>query len=101
MLVYESQDISVTLQDLVPFVQLKKREKNHWRIVTYSEVAELLAWNFTKSSTPPWVFFTFFELCKWYQIVENNTFSNKSRFKSLLDFFAFPKLNIKIMIAWL
>ena len=26
------------------------------------------ACNFTKSFTPPWVFFTFFKLYKWYQI---------------------------------
>ena len=26
--------------------------------------------SFTKSNTPPWVFFTFFELCKWYQIAQ-------------------------------
>ena len=42
-LVYESRDISCPLQDLVPFVQLKKREKHPWRIVTYREVAELLS----------------------------------------------------------
>ena len=27
----------------------------------------LLACNFTKINTPPWVFFTFFKLYKWYQ----------------------------------
>ena len=26
--------------------------------------------NFTKSITPPWVFFTFFKLCKVYQITQ-------------------------------
>ena len=31
----------------------------------------LLACNFTKSSTPPWVFFTFFKLYKWYKIAQN------------------------------
>ena len=31
------------------------------------------ACNFTKSSTPPWVFFTFFKLYKWYQIAQNIT----------------------------
>ena len=29
------------------------------------------ACNFTKSNTPRWVFFTFFKLYKWYQIVQN------------------------------
>ena len=35
----------------------KKREKHPWRSVTFSKVE---ACNFTKSNTPPWVFFTFF-----------------------------------------
>ena len=26
------------------------------------------ACKFTKVNTPPWVFFTIFKLCKWYQI---------------------------------
>ena len=29
---------------------------------------------FTKSNTPPWMFFTIFKLCKWYQIVQRITF---------------------------
>ena len=33
----------------------------------------LKACNFTKSNTPPWVFFTFFELYSWYQIAQNIT----------------------------
>ena len=28
---------------------------------------------FTKSNVPPWVFFLFFELLKWYQIVQTTT----------------------------
>ena len=31
------------------------------------------ACNFTKSNTPPWVFFTFFKLCEWYQIAQSTT----------------------------
>ena len=42
----EKYNIRGALRDLVPFVQFKKRE----------------ACNFTKISTPPWVFFTFFKL---------------------------------------
>ena len=34
----------------------------------------LLACNITKSSTPPWVFFTFFKLYNWYQIAQHITF---------------------------
>ena len=35
----------------------------------------LLACYLTKSNTPPWVFFTFFKLYKWYQIAQRITFS--------------------------
>ena len=28
----------------------------------------------SKSNTPPWVFFTFFKLCKWYNIVQRITY---------------------------
>ena len=34
----------------------------------------LRACNFTKSNTPPWVFFTFFKLYKWYQIAPSITY---------------------------
>ena len=61
------------LRNLVPFVQFKKREKHPWRSV-------ILACNFTKSNTPPWVFFTFFILCKCYQIAQRITIM-KSVFK--------------------
>ena len=40
------------LDDLVPFVQFKKREKYPWSTVTFSK-----ACNFTKSNSPPWVIF--------------------------------------------
>ena len=33
----------------------------------------LFACNFTKSNTPPWTFFTFFKLCKWFQITQRIT----------------------------
>ena len=41
--------------DLVPFAQFKKREKHPWMSATF----RLLACNFTKSNTPPWVFSRF------------------------------------------
>ena len=34
----------------------------------------LVACNFTKGDTPPWVFFTFFKLRKSYQIVQRITY---------------------------
>ena len=45
--------------------------------VTFSKVTGL-ACNFTKSNTPPWVFFTFFKLCKWCQIAQNITYSDET-----------------------
>ena len=51
--------ISDVLRDLVPFQQFKKLEKHPWRNAA-------LACNFTKSNTPSWLFFTFFNLYKWY-----------------------------------
>ena len=57
------------LRDLVLFVQLKKCEKHPWRNVNLVK----LACNFTESNAPPWVFFTFFKLCKWHQIAQRKT----------------------------
>ena len=47
------------LRDLVPFIQFKIREKHPWSSDTFSKVA---GW-----SIPPWMFFIFFKLYKWYQ----------------------------------
>ena len=47
------------LRDLVPFVQFKKREKHPWR----------------SANTPPWVFFRFLKLYKWYQIAQWITYT--------------------------
>lgn len=43
--------------DLVPFIQLKKREKYSWRTATFGEGK---ACSFTKSDAPLLVLFTFF-----------------------------------------
>ena len=40
----------------------------------------LKACNFTKSNTPPWVFFTFFGLYSWYQIPQNITNINRIQY---------------------
>ena len=70
---------------MVPFVQFEKREKYSWRSVNFSRVA---GWSlhFSKINTPPWVFFTFFRLYKWYQNVPHLAikvvFSSKS---SIID----------------
>ena len=54
--------ICSALRDLVPFVQIKKREKHPWRSI--------------KINTPPWVFFMFFNLYKCYQIVQRTTYTS-------------------------
>ena len=63
------------LRDLVPFVQYKKHEKTHGRVLLLVKLQAggvlllikfqaFLACNFTKSNTPPWMFFAFFKLYK-------------------------------------
>ena len=37
---------------------------------------EALVCYFTKSNTPPWAFFTFFNLYKWFQIMQCVSFTN-------------------------
>ena len=64
----KSNTVCDALRNLVPFVQFKKCEKHPWRSVNFNQV--------TKSNTPPWMFFTFFKLYKWYQIAQNITYSS-------------------------
>ena len=70
--VFLHEYICDALHDLILFVQFKKRGKHPWRSVTF--ILQLKPCNFTKSNTPPWVFFTFFKLYKWYQIAQNITY---------------------------
>ena len=72
----KSSKIWDILLNLVPLVRFKKREKYLRRRVTFSKVTSL-SWNFTKSNTPPWVFFTFFKWYNWYQIAQN-TYRNQN-----------------------
>ena len=61
------------LCDLVPFVQFKKSEKHSWgELILVKLQASVCI--FTKINTPPWVFFTFFKLHKWYQIAQRITY---------------------------
>ena len=89
------------LRHLVPFVQFKKCEKHPRRSVNFRK-----ACNFTKINTPPWVFFTFFKLYKWYRT--NGTKSRNAsqircsyfRFTSVC-FQCFIKVwNPKVAILW-
>ena len=63
--------------DLVPFVQFKNRKN------TVEEV--LLLVKFTKSNTPPWVFFTFSKLYKWYQIAQSTSYNERFEAMSVLS----------------
>ena len=46
---------------------------------------QVKACNFTKSNTSSWVFFIFFKLCKWYQIVQSVSYLKYQNIKSLLS----------------
>ena len=62
IVVSNNSNICDALRDLVPFVQFKKREKkNHGGVLLLVKL-QTVTYNFAKSNTPPWVFFTFFEL---------------------------------------
>ena len=62
------------LHDFLPFAQINKRENTHgWVLLLVKLQAE--ACNFTKSETPPWIFFTFLKLYKWNQIAQRITWS--------------------------
>ena len=49
-----------------------------WAIFYHLYILETLknaeVCNFTESNNPPWVFFTFLKLYKWYQIAQNITY---------------------------
>ena len=71
--IYIYTHIYIYQLDLVPFVQFKKREKHPRRSDTFRKIAVAnlpKSCNFTDSITSPWVFFTFFKLCKRYQIAQ-------------------------------
>ena len=48
---------------------LKNVKNIHWGVLLLVKL-HALAFNFTKSNTPPWAFFTNFILYKWYQIAQ-------------------------------
>ena len=64
------------------FYNLKQREKHAWWSVTFSKVA----CNFTKSNTPPWMFFMFFKLYKWYQITQCTSDNDYKKFVPVIHF---------------
>ena len=70
------------LRDLIPFVQFKNVKNAHGGVLI------LVACNFTKINTPPWVFFTFFKLYKWYKIAQCITNSWRLIVSSILLYFS-------------
>ena len=67
------------------------------------KIHETALCTFTKNNTVPWVFFTFFKLYKWYQIVQNTiymrvhisrTVAFRARYKKTLSYIIVNKLDI-------
>ena len=54
------------------FYSLKNVRNTHRGVLLLVKL-QASACNFTKSNTPPWVFFTFFKLYKWHQIAQRIT----------------------------
>ena len=52
---------------------LKNLKNTHGGVLLLLKL-QTKACNLTKSNKPPWVFFTFFKLKKWYQIAQNITY---------------------------
>ena len=55
---------------------LKKVENTHAGVLLLAKL-QTEACNITKSNIPPWMFFTFFNLYKWYQIILSVSFNFK------------------------
>ena len=51
---------------------LKNVENTHGVVLLLVKL-QASACNFNKSNTPPWLFFTFFKLYKWYHIAQRVT----------------------------
>ena len=52
---------------------LKNLKNTHGRVLILVKL-QAKACNFTKINALPWVLFTFFNLCKWYQIKQRMTY---------------------------
>ena len=65
-----------TLRNLVPLIYSLKNVKNSHGGVLLLVKLQGSDYNFTKSNIPPWVFFMFFKLQKWYQIAQSVSYSN-------------------------
>ena len=59
---------------------LKNVKNTHGEVLVLVKL-QALACTFTKSNTPPWVFFTLFKLYKWYQIAQASHMELPPKFK--------------------
>ena len=66
--------VVLLLVKLQAFSGIRTEYREMRSISPYSVRMRGKAYSFTKSNTPPWVFFTFFKLYKWYQIAQHMTF---------------------------
>ena len=71
---------------------LKDVKNTHGRVFSLVKL-KASACNFTKSNTPPWVFFTIFKLYKWYQIVPSVSLNLKTE-HYVVDLVSRKKLSI-------
>ena len=64
---------------------LKNVQNIHGEVLILVKL-QVSACNFAKINTPPWVFFTFFKLYKWYQIAQHTAYSKLLTISILLPF---------------
>ena len=64
---------------------LKIVKNTHAGVLTLVKL-QASAYNFTKINTPPWIFFMFFKLYKWYQTAQRITNGHSN-----LEFIRFAK----------
>ena len=67
------------------------------------ETSICISCNFTKSNTPPWVFFTLFKLYKWYKIAQHITFDqcSNSNQQLVVKYLAIMSaFSLRYLIAW-
>ena len=96
-----SWDTCDVFRDLVPLVPLKKREKHPWRSVNFSKVVGFKPATLLKLTLPPWVFFTFFKLCKWYQIARRLIHENPGNVMGYFFTKAFHFFKLIILVSYL
>ena len=79
---------------------LKNMKNSHGRVFL---LVKLQAFSLTKSNTPPWVFFVFFKLYKWYQIAQHITNAvtcDLFPFHSIPLVYIFCFVNKEVFIFW-